>query len=266
MCTGDVADHLRPTLQVLLRALEVGDWPTVLRPDPSHPAARPVGGPAQLVQVALALRDIARSMESQADGDVYGASKQLAVALGKLPVDYGQTTDPTAATPPTRPHDSTFIASVTWRAVTIIWREQYELADLHTSFTPDLITPRGELVAACIEHMFWVEFDPYQWRRKRSRTPERAQARERTRRALCLRATRLRHFANATACDLSQSVWRDVGALPGLYAEALTQLAEQQAPAPWCGRKDTRRIPVRRGRLRAWQYARTWRDDHDYWR
>lgn len=267
MCTGEVGEQLRQTLRVILRALEVGDWDTALHAAPTHPAGRPVGGSAQLVHAATALRIIAHSMWRQVEGDVHGASDQLTQAVGYLPHEYGQGANPTLAALRPGPDGRTFTAEVAWRAARIIWREQYELAELLAEFAPGLMTPREELTAAYREHMFWVEFDPYTWTRPTNGSRRRARppTPDRSRKSLCLRATALRHYGDLTQCDVSQSVWRDVGALRGLYAEALDQLANRKAPASWCGQPDTRGLPVRRGRLRAWQYARTWRNDLGYW-
>src|SRR5207342_1030281 len=102
-------------------------------------------------------------------------------------------------------------------------------------------------VEACIEHLLWVDLDPF--------APAHLPLPDRSRTSLCRRGSRLRQFADPTACDISQSVWRDVGAFPGLCAEALDRLADRRAPAPWCDAEGVDDLPVRRGRRRAWEYA-----------
>jgi hypothetical protein len=60
---------------------------------------------------------------------------------------------------------------------------------------------------------------------------------------------------------MGHSVWRDLGGYPGLRAEALIRLANRATPAPWTGVAGTFGLTMRRGRLRAWQYARAWIED-----
>jgi hypothetical protein len=271
MCTGGAVDDLRQALQVMTDALELGHWRVVLCPEPTCPGSH-VAGPRQLVVWGVVLRVLARSMQLQAHGRVQDAWDQLCEAAGLLPRARRAPTLPgesalAALTPP--PRDASLDEELAWRIARLVWREQSELTDLRNKFAPGLLKPRGELIEACIEHLCWIEFDPFVFSRPTSGMSAwddgTSVARERS--VLCLRGTRLRQFADATeGSRISKSVWIDIGGYRGLCCEALDRLADRPAPAPWCGAAGTSGLRVRVGRLRAWEHSRRWRDDLRYWR
>src|SRR5947209_2038602 len=79
---------------------------------------------------------------------------------------------------------------------------------------------------------------------------EYARFRPASRTDLCARATRLRQFAKVRSGSLSEKAWLRIGGENGLEAAALAVLADEPlARAEYV-------LPVRRGRLRAWQFAR----------
>jgi hypothetical protein len=262
MPTDGRGDEPRQTLQAVLDALDVGDWAAVLHPDPARPSGRPIAGSRKLIRLAVLPRITARSMQLQSQGDVFGAWERLAEAARRLPTWYSSAADRARAALRLPPRGPDVEAEVAWRVARVIWREQYELDDLRRRFARGLMTPREQLVQACIEHLVWVDFDPY----CRCGAQDGDLPPDRSRASLCLRGSRLRQFADPHACDISQSVWRDIGAFPGLCAEALDRLADRPAPAPWHGVAGAADLHARRGRLRAWNHALTRRDDLNYWK
>lgn len=257
---GAVARLHRAVGQVVL-ALEVGDWPAVLIPATSRPVGRGVDGPRAIVRQHAALRCLARSMELQFFGDVHEASVQLESAILLLPDLYAHTAGRTrVALPP--PPDGGAAESTTWRIARLVWRELTEIADLRATCAPGRLTPRDYLVEACVHHLMWVDLDPYA--PERSRPP--AKRPDQSRGCLCRRASALRRLSAPDAADVSQSVWLDAGAFPGLRSRALDRLAERPAPASWCGTTGAEELPIRRGRLRAWEHAQRRKQDRDYWK
>jgi hypothetical protein len=150
-----------------------------------------------------------------------------------------------------------------WRTARLVWREQAELEDLRCRLAPGRVTPRDELIEACIQHLFWVEFDPFAFYRTAPGQLlwDDGTTVDRLRSVLCVRGSRLRQFADPMAGRRSQAVWQDIGGYRGLCAAAWDRLAAQDAPAPWCGVAGTSGLPVRRGRLHAWRHACRRRDD-----
>ena len=260
----------RRALHAMTDALELGHWRAVLDPG-AECSPRRVAGPKVLVLWAVVLRIVARSMQLQAQGHVQEAWDQLAEAAALLPVARRQPTPPggvarAALRLPRRgaPADE----ELARRIARLVWREQVELSDLRARFAPRRSRARGELVEACIEHLCWIEFDPFVFTRSPPGTPawDDGVTLERERSALCLRGSRLRQFGDPTnGTRISKSVWADVGEYRGLCAEALGRLANRPAPAPWCGTADATGLKVRLGRLRAWEHARRWRSDSECW-
>jgi hypothetical protein len=168
-----------------------------------------------------------------------------------------------AVLPPEPPTGMTVDVMLAWQIARLIWREQIELEDLRRMVAPGRVTPRDELVEACIQHLFWVEFDHFAFYRTGpgQRHWDDGTTVDRLRSVLCLRGSRLRQFADPTAGRLSQAVWQDIGGYRGLCAVAFDRLAYRPAPVPWCGVAGTAGLAVRRGRLRAWQHASRRRDD-----
>jgi hypothetical protein len=271
VCAGRAVEELQRVLRAMTDALELGHWRAILHPGSACSEGR-VAGPKGLVLWAVVLRIVARSMQLQAQGRVQEAWDRLAEAAALLPMAWRQPTPPgvvarAALRPPRRgaPLDE----ELAHRITRLVWREQAELSDLRDRFAPRSMKPRGELIEACIEHLCWIEFDPYVFRRPGPGAApwDDGVSVERERSALCLRGTRLRQFADpANGTHISKSVWSDVGEYRGLCAEALGRLAGRPAPAPWCGTTDASGVKVRLGRLRAWEHARRWRADSECWR
>ena len=252
MNTYDVDDDLRTTLRREVLLLERGDWRAVLR----SPAVggHAVAGSRSVVVCAVVLRLVARSMQLQAQGRLADAWDRLdgstGVALAVLASD---------DTPDDTPEDGAPAVPV----ARLVWREQFELQDLRGGFAAGRVKPRDELIEACIQHLFWVDFDPYAFYRTLPGEPhwDDGTTVDRLRSVLCLRGSRLRRFADPTAGRLSQAVWQDIGGYRGLCAAALDRLSDRPVPVAWCGLPGTSRLVVRRGRLRAWQHARWRRED-----
>lgn len=270
MCAGRAVEELRRALQTMTDALELGHWRAILHPGAACPGEG-VAGDKGPVLWAVVLRMVARSMQLQAQGRVQEAWDQLGKAADLLPAARRRPTSPgdvaRAALRPPRTGASAD-EELTRRIARLVWREQFELAELRTRFAPGLQRARDELVEGCIEHLCWVEFDPFVFAYV---APGAAAwddgtsvARERS--VLCLRSTRLRQFADPTQGALSKSVWIDIGAYRGLCAEAFDRLADRPAPAPWCGTADASGLRVRLGQQRAWEHARRWRADSTCWR
>jgi hypothetical protein len=219
----------------------------------------------------VVLRIVARSMQLQAQGHVQEAWGELGNAAQLLPRGRRQPTPPgavaRAALGPRR-RAASVDEELAWQITRLVWREQFELSYLRDRFARDLLRAREELIEACIEHLCWIEFDPFVFSRPGPGAPawDDGVSVDRERSGLCLRGTRLRQFADPSERALSKSVWIDIGAYRGLCAEALGWLADRPAPAPWCGTADTSDLKVRLGRLRAWEHARQWRADFGHWR
>lgn len=257
--TGPGSPHQpRSWLEVAARALEVGDWWHV---DHSRPSVALPEGSASLVALQ---RVVASSMAAQARGHVEVAWQQLGNAARLLPrglsrpPTHGDTRLVVLMPPPT---DEPDVARWIWQTARVIWREQHELEDLRARLSSE-DSPRFDLTCAGIEHLRWGEFDPFVWCRP-AVSGDRAGV-HRSRSNLCARANRLRKFAEPTAKDLSASVWRHLDGYHGLRAEALTWLAHHDL-VPWTsGNALADAVPVRLGRLRAWDYAKLWHADLHY--
>jgi hypothetical protein len=270
MSTDDDGDELRPVLWVLLEAVVVGYWREVLRP-PGF-AGHAVAGPGHLVRWATAVRLVAQSMQLQARGRLHDAWLRLAEAAALLPPQLVRRDADTGAglavlrpePPDTASADEKLVVAL----ARLVWREQSELVDLRTTFAPDRMKARDELVEALIQYLIWVEFDPSTYHRVARGEPSwDGVVVDRSRKVLCRRGTEIRWFADPTASvELSQAPWQDIGGYRGLCAVALDLLAARRAPAPWCGQAGTSGLVVRRARLRAWQYARRWKEDLDSYR
>lgn len=256
-------------LQTMTDTLELGHWRAILRPGAERPGETGAG-PRELVLWAVVLRMVSLSMQRQAQGRVQEAWDRLGEAADLLPVARRQPTPPgdvaRAALRPAR-RGASVDEELARRITRLVWREQFELTDLRNRFSPGLQRARDELVEGCIEHLCWVEFDPFVF----AQLPPGAAAWDdgtsvgRERSVLCLRSTRLRQFADPTVGALSKSVWIDIGAYRGLCAEAFDRLADRPAPARWCGTADASGMKVRLGQLRAWEHARRWRADSACW-
>jgi hypothetical protein len=262
---GEQADEdVRSALVVAVRRLERGDWRAVLRA--SELGGPPVGGRRRHVDCEVAVELSARSMQQQARGYLSDAWHHLDRAASGLPASWvrrDRLTGTALAVLPPQPVDLSADAAAGWYIARLVWREQFELENLRRRVAAGRVRPRDELIEACIQHLFWVEFDHCAFYRSEPGQPpwEDGTTVDRLRSVLCLRASRLRQFAEPTAGRLSQAVWQDVGGYRGLCALAFDRLGEQPTPVPWCGVEGTSGLMVRRGRLRAWQHARRRQDD-----
>lgn len=265
MCPDAGAD-LRKLLKSVLHGLEVGDWRRARRLLVDAQVSEV--GLEPLVRGVVALKHAARAMRLHGQGFVFEAFDEFGIAATQLPqLCKGATATPQRAIAllMPEPEDSRSDEHLTWRIARVVWRGQFELGDLRRRFAPGRMRARDELIEACVEHLCCVEFDPFAWPESGRPAPDDEITIDPTRQMLCRRATRLRQFAEPMRGEVTQSVWRDIGAYRGLRGAALTQLATRTAPAPWCGVRGTSGLKICRGRLRAWQYAHIWRDDLKYW-
>jgi hypothetical protein len=269
MCADDPSDVVQ-VLTRLAAALEVGYWRRVLRP-PEF-GGQVVSGGEHVVRCAMALRLVAISMQRQAQGRLLDGWDRLSEAASLLPARLFQCDASTgvalALLSPVAPGGATAEERLAVAVARLVWREQAELRDLRERFAPERMKAHDELIEAIIHYLFWVEFDPSTYCRRSSKqwSWDDGVTVERSRTAFCRRASEIRRLGDPTATvAVSQAPWQDGGGFRGLYPEALDLLAEREEPAPWCGRRGTSGLVVRRGRLRAWQYARRRREDLDSW-
>ncbi|MBA2323260.1 MAG: hypothetical protein H0V92_04295 [Pseudonocardiales bacterium] len=237
------------------RALELGDWPRILS---SRCWAASLDGSVGSSELAAIHRLLAYSMRCQAVGDPARAWRQLGHAAQRLP----RTLQRPGATSgdgcrlvvlcpaPTQPG----LPMLVWATARIIWREQRELVCLRSQFLRGRAEPRGNLIDAGVEHLRWVECDPFAWRARADVTVDRRRA------DLLRRADQLRRFADPRSPDIGVTVWRTVGGYGGLRAAAMLRLLESEL-VPW---SDALGIPVRRGRACALRAARAWIADLEY--
>jgi len=202
-------------------------------------------------------------MAAQAAGDVAAAERQYRDATALLPprlrrsISDGTLVQMPASGPAkaVQPH---------WlrRAALVLWREQELIGDLRIRLD-QFSRARDYLVEACIAFANEIDFSPFTWRAGVEDTRF-LPAVIPSRKDLCTRATRLRRLVSARAGDVTESVWKDIGGYRGLRAEAMARLAERSL-VPWSAAVNRILLePVRRGHLRAWEYARTLRDDLGY--
>jgi hypothetical protein len=148
----------------------------------------------------------------------------------------------------------------------LLWRDQFELLELKRRFAPGRTKARDELIEGCVQYLMWVTFDPTTLFRAAPGEPtsDDGVAVEPSRTVLCSFGTEVRWLGDpAATTKVSQAPWQDIGGYRGLCAEAFDSLAARPEPAPWCGRRGTSGLVVRRGRLRAWQHACRRREDLD---
>lgn len=255
-----------------LLALEHGDWRSAM-------TLLSIDG-ASSEGLAAVAGLLALSMFCQAIGDVGAAWQHLDDVARILPAGL---TRSTAAEPvrrvnlprrpePTDPTDQrgALIPAVMVVACRIAWREQTELLSLRDRFRAPGRTPREELVDACIEYLMWVEFDPWTWQHRSAdpRSPQTGVVLPRSfgtphRTDMCARASALRRLAIPQLGDLSESVWKDIGAYRGLRGQALRRLADRPLVPAQRAYTDAAGldVPVRSGRRAAWNYAQSWVHD-----
>jgi hypothetical protein len=209
-------------------------------------------------------------MQRQAQGHVQGAWELLGDAAALLPpqlVRHDRLTGiALAVLRPSPADDDPVEVRLAVDIARLIWRGQFELAELRDRFAPGRTKARDQLIEGCIRYLCWVQFDPSTFYRTSSR--ERAwddgTAVEPSRGVICRFGTAVRRFGDPTAdTDLSQAPWQDLGGYRGLGTAAFDRLAGRPAPAAWCGLPGTSGLVVQRGALRAWQHARQRREDLD---
>lgn len=233
-------------------ALDRGDWRTAML---QLSQGGDMGSYRELVDLVFCLRCVARSMRFQsALADVEAARHQLDAAARKLgegpPVQLG-------VEPPPR----LWLTHLRWATARLVLREQADLTAVRLVFE-GLRRGRQELVHACVEHLTFVEFDPWTVQvhdldRELTELDDDAYARWRTgnRHDMCVRATALRQLADVRGGSVTERTWHRMGGYACVREQALRVLADEPLTR---GRPD---LPVRLGRQRAWAYARDWTMD-----
>ena len=237
-------------------ALERGNWRYIVYPPDVAVLERPV--PAQLITL---LQLVASSMQSQTDGDVREAWRLLDTAARMLPRGLTRSSPDDGgrlAVLPPPPRTDADLQLTTWRVTRVVWREQEELADLRRRVTL-ADTAHDLLIEACVEHLRWVEFDP--WTVRVAPAGERVDV-EGSRANLYRRAAGLRAFTSPRTKDLSVSAWRDVGGYRCLCGAALQKIGEADRAAGWRNRSPRAdNVPLRIARVRAFTSAKQWLAD-----
>lgn len=233
-------------------AIERGDWRFVLYPQEKAAAH---GAAAVLL---LIVRAVASSMRLQAFGAVPHAWRKLAEAALMLPravcpLRQNRGTPMAALAEP--PPVTAALPMLTWRVARVIWREQQELLALQRLLRTKHWA-RDVLIAACVEYLLWVEWDPWTW--NGPIIDENPPGMGRTAAEFCARATILRRFAIAAAPELSTQVWRRLGGYRGLHSASLRVLVEADL-MPWKSEDAlTVDVPVRCARVEAHGHAMRW--------
>jgi hypothetical protein len=238
---------MRPDLLLpFAQALVLGDWRTALR---RLFDGRALGGSREVADLARALRYVALSMRAQcAASDVVLAERHLDRAARLLWPPAAVATGMRDAPP--------HVAQLRNTTTLLVARERAELEAIRRIFV-DARKGQPELVHAYVEFMTWVSMDPFTVRPPADdqvllgmEAPKYARFRPASSVDLCARATRLRQFAALRSGSLSGKTWLRIGGENGLETAALAVLADEPLA------RARYRLPVRRGRLRAWQYAR----------
>ncbi|GAB6900614.1 hypothetical protein JCM9957A_37040 [Kineosporia succinea] len=237
-----------------VHALERGDWRTVL--GPRSPLS---GGDRTILHLTHCLRLVADAMRLQTLGQAVAAQARLNEAVPPFVAANGRR----AIGPEPRP--GRVAEHLLWRTGRVLEREHDELAALRRAGGA-LAKGQPELVCACVEHLTWVEFDPFSVRpgpdEARRLGLDDPAALERfgsgNRIDLCDRASDLRQLAGVWTGPVSGRTWQRAGGYRVLRAEALTLLADEPP-----SRASSLPVPPRLGRLRAWEYARQWSRDSD---
>jgi hypothetical protein len=272
MTSPDHDEQFLDTLLRLTRVLDEGDWRTAMQAlglDPGDDAQQdpdlnragraplPESDPVRVAELLSCLRAVTLSMRSQcAAGDVETASDELDKAVKVL--RRRVRAFPRLGAEPARDRR---LARLAWATCRVVLRERAELDAVRSIFV-DLSPGRAEMVYAWVEYFTWVEFDPLT---VHVRADDQrllgldGQAYRRFRTANCGdmtdRATSLRQFAHIDRGDVSVKIWQRHGGYPILREAALRVLASEQIT------RSRVKAPVRLGRRRAWEYARSWADD-----
>ncbi|MGH3613971.1 MAG: hypothetical protein ACRDRK_15550 [Pseudonocardia sp.] len=240
-------EHPEPQIELLITVAAVllrGDWRTAKL---QLATGGDMAESPELVVIAFCLRCVTRAMHCQCVlADVEAASNQLDAAAARLGP---------ASSEPARHRR---VAHLRWTTSLLVQRERADLGALRR-IVERLSRGQRELVYAVVEHMTWIEFDPWTVRihpedRELTGLDGGAYARYRSgnRLDICVRATNLRQFGNAWTGSVTERTWHRMDGYPAIRERALRVLAEEPHTR---GGAD---LPVRLGRLRAWSYARDW--------
>lgn len=243
-------------LDEVAAALVRGDWRTAAIGLSEGGAA---GDHPDLGDVVFSLGCIGRNLKFQSvEAEVQAAWYQVEAAARRLNV-----------TVRTRIGDEPAldrgggVPHLRWTTIRLVVRELADLAALRLIFEG---LPRGrrELVYAYVEHLTWIEFEPFTVHvhpsdRRLTGLGDDAYKRWRVgnRQDICARATHLRQFADIRSGSVNERTWNRMGGYPCVREQALRVLASESVTR---GRTD---LPVRLGRQRAWKYACDWLGDID---
>lgn len=235
-------------------ALDRGDWRSAML---GLAEGGDAGDQSEVRDLTFCLKCVTRGLRFQCVlADVEAAWYQLDAAAVRL----GEGDRPVFGAEPVRRHG---VLHLRWVTTRLVLREQADLEALR-QIVERLPRGRTEVVYACVEHLTHIEHDPFTVRvhprdRELTGLDDVAYARWRTgnRKDMCLRATRLRQFADVRGGTVNERTWQRMGGYPCVREHALRVLAREPVTR---GRRD---FPVRLGRRRAWAYARQWVEDTD---
>ena len=251
---GPDFDRLEHTVEVLDR----GDWRKATE---ALRRCGDAGTEEAVVAVLFCLRCVCRCMWLQcAFGDVVRARDEIERALARL-VPLSRTTTGGRLTLPAEPAHEWHLPHLVWSTTRLVLRERTDLLAVRAIFE-NLRRGTPELVYACVEHLTWVEFDPWTARlhprdQELLGLDDAEYARFRTGNPLDIstRATNLRQLAAAREGSVTRRTWHRLGGYPAVREAALLVLAAEPVTR---GRTDW---PIRLGRVRAHEYARRLADD-----
>lgn len=211
-------------------------------------------------RLGAALRATAYAMYLQAIGHVAEAVQQLEIAAQLLPPEMQRRSERSGGMRAVLrlPSSPDLLSILMWRTAQVVWREQAEVADLAMRLRarPE---PPDVLVMARIEMLRWVDHDPWACAGPvvDGEPPGCGHGRAET----CARATALRQLVRPTEGDISPMTWKKSGGYGGVLRGALLELASSEL-TPWASPNPVLAdLPVRLGRLRAWQRAVHWKND-----
>jgi hypothetical protein len=205
---------------------------------------------------------IARIHRLLAVGDLYLAEEGIGSAVTRLPDTLRCPSTRTRVLLPPDLGSGGIEIEVPFRAARVLWREQSELDDLRARAAE--MSAGDALLEAFIEQLTWTFCDPHHVAALvagRGRGGSNGAQIERTREAICLRATHLRQFGRPDARSIGPSTWQALDGYEGLLAAALDRFGARTSSVPWWdpAREDT--LPwVRPGRRLAWNLAKGLRD------
>lgn len=258
MGTGAATPTWRELLLLAVRALEVGAWSPPLTLPPSDPSDTS----EESTYLSVLVRITAGGLADQAAGDVAGAERLYRQAVHFLPDRFVRTD-----------RDGRCLAfmlseqrigldpePLLCRVATVIGREQSFLDSLRRQLLR-CSSPRDFLVEAAIQFQGEVECSPFSWL-STAGAGHSAPDVTPTRKDLLRRASNLRTWARPRAGDVSESVWKDIGGHRGLWAAAMTRLADRTPAHQASGQRSD--VPQRRGHREAAERALRWKENLTY--